>query len=81
MGRFALLVSSLALLSVLQNAQAGPACARRNEGSDNCLSACASKWGWPGREMGTDPWGQVMTVTATDAFGAAVTKACRVRPT
>ncbi|EMD41805.1 hypothetical protein CERSUDRAFT_110367 [Gelatoporia subvermispora B] len=81
MGRFALLISSLALLSVLQNAQAGPACARRNEGSDNCLSACASKWGWPGREMGTDPWGQVMTVTATDAFGAAVTKACRVRPT
>ncbi|OCH96482.1 PR-1-like protein [Obba rivulosa] len=81
MGRFAILLSSLALLLVLQNAQAGPACARRNEGNDNCLSECGSKWGWPGRLMGTDPWGQVMTVTATDYFGAAVTKACRVRPT
>lgn len=59
---------------------AGPACTRRNQGNSSCPSTCKKRWGYPGRVMGTDPWGQVMTVTVTD-MGTVLTKACRVRPT
>lgn len=70
--------------SLVPAVSAGPACAKRNEGSDACLEKCGSRWGWPGRVMGTDPWGNVInavTTTSTNAMGSAVTKACRVRPT
>lgn len=70
----------LASLAFLPSGQAGPACARRNEGSEACLTRCASKWGWSGQVMGQDRWGQVMTRTVTD-MGSVLTKACRVRPT
>jgi len=81
MRRSAFILSSLAFLSVLQNVHAGPACARRNEGSVSCLTECASKWGWPGHVMGTNPWGQVMTATAADSPGPVVTEACHASST
>ncbi|TBU64989.1 PR-1-like protein [Dichomitus squalens] len=83
MNRLAYFLLSLPLLfTLLGGVQAGPACARRSQGSDSCIKACADKWGWPGYAMGTDRWGSVLTKTApsTEALTAAVTKACRVRP-
>ncbi|KAH9944449.1 PR-1-like protein [Epithele typhae] len=69
------------LLSFLASAQAGPACAKRNQDSTDCVEACKGKWGWPGFAMNTDRWGSVgsATGTSTDALTAAVTKGCRVR--
>ncbi|KAI0724475.1 CAP domain-containing protein [Cerioporus squamosus] len=67
------------LLSFITSAHAGPACARRNQGTDSCIDACKQKWGWPGFVMGTDRWGSVMTVTKTNDMGAVITQACRVR--
>ncbi|EKM60983.1 uncharacterized protein PHACADRAFT_247249 [Phanerochaete carnosa HHB-10118-sp] len=68
------------LLALATEGLAGPSCARRNQGNSTCPSTCKKRWGYPGRVMGTDPWGQVMTVTMTD-MGSVLTKACRVRPT
>ncbi|KAI0639329.1 hypothetical protein C8Q77DRAFT_53695 [Trametes polyzona] len=81
MTRLVCFLLSLPLLLVFTtSADAGPACARRNEGSDACIQRCKSKWGWPGHVMGSDRWGQVITKTVTNDMGAVVTKACRVRP-
>ncbi|KAI0735246.1 CAP domain-containing protein [Earliella scabrosa] len=68
------------LLAFITSADAGPACARRNEATDACIELCKQKWGWPGFAMNTDRWGSVVTVTKTNDMGALVTKACRVRP-
>ncbi|PSR72395.1 hypothetical protein PHLCEN_2v11738 [Hermanssonia centrifuga] len=76
---FSLFIIYPLILAFLPSALAGPACAKRNAGSESCVAKCGSKWGWSGRAMGNDPWGQVMTVTLTD-MGSVVTKACRVRP-
>ena len=73
------LVSLPLLLSFLASAEAGPACARRNQGLSDCVEACKGKWGWPGYAMNTDRWGSVLTVTKTDALGTVQTQACRVR--
>ncbi|EIW64740.1 PR-1-like protein [Trametes versicolor FP-101664 SS1] len=82
MNRLVYFLAALPLLLVFTtSADAGPACARRNEGTDACIAKCGSKWGWPGSVMGTDRWGQVLTKTTTDDMGAVVTKACRVRST
>ncbi|KAI0079612.1 hypothetical protein K474DRAFT_1696318 [Panus rudis PR-1116 ss-1] len=60
---------------------AGPGCARRLQGDETCPSQCAKRWGWPGRSMGTDRWGNVVEVTVTDfAAGSVVTKMCKLRP-
>ena len=67
------------LLSFLTSVEAGPACARRNQGLSDCVEACKKGWGWPGFAMGTDRWGSVMTVTKTNDLGSLVTQACRVR--
>ncbi|OBZ79217.1 Fruiting body protein SC7 [Grifola frondosa] len=75
-----LLLSLCVLLSLAPSGFAGPACARRSQAQDNCVEKCKDKWGWPGRIMGSDPWGQVMTTSTID-IAAAVTKACRVRTT
>ncbi|KAH9898477.1 hypothetical protein C8Q73DRAFT_403625 [Cubamyces lactineus] len=69
------------LLAFITSADAGPACARRNQGTDACIQLCKDKWGWPGNLMGTDRWGQVVTKTVTNDMGAVLTQACRVRPT
>ncbi|KAI0374243.1 PR-1-like protein [Pilatotrama ljubarskyi] len=74
------LLSLPVLLAFITSADAGPACARRNQGADACIQKCRDKWGWPGHVMGTDRWGQVLTKTVTDDMGAVVTQACRVRP-
>ncbi|KAI0824238.1 CAP domain-containing protein [Trametes gibbosa] len=80
MNRLVYFLLSLPLLLVFTtSAHAGPACARRNEGTDACIQKCRDKWGWPGHVMGTDRWGQVLTKTVTDDMGAVATKACRVR--
>lgn len=80
MNRLVYFLAALPLLLVFTTSvDAGPACARRNEGTDACIAKCGSKWGWPGSVMGTDRWGQVLTKTTTDDMGAVVTKACRVR--
>lgn len=80
MSRLVYLLFSLPLLlSFITSAHAGPACARRNQGTDSCIEACKQKWGWPGFVMGTDPWGSVMTVTKTNDMGAVITQACRAR--
>ncbi len=76
---FSLFIIYPLILALLPSVLAGPACAKRNAGSESCVAKCGSKWGWSGRAMGNDPWGQVMTVTLTD-MGSVVTKACRVRP-
>ena len=68
------------LLAFITSADAGPACARRNQGTDAGIQLCKDKWGWPGHLMGTDRWGQVVTKTVTNDMGAVVTQACRVRP-
>ncbi|KAI8995557.1 CAP domain-containing protein [Trametes punicea] len=81
MNRLVYLLLSLPLfLTFITNVDAGPACARRNQGTDACVAKCKDKWGWPGHVMGTDRWGQVVTKTLTDAMGAVITQACRVRP-
>lgn len=81
MARFSISLLSLALtLSLALGTNAGPACARRYQGRADCPELCARNWGWPGRAMGEDKWGQVMTVTVTD-MDTIVTKACRVRST
>ncbi|CAL1695992.1 unnamed protein product [Somion occarium] len=60
---------------------AGPGCARRLQGQDTCLTQCDKNWGWPGKRMGTDRWGNVVEATVTDmATGSIVTKQCRLRP-
>ncbi|KAI0361709.1 PR-1-like protein [Trametes cingulata] len=74
------LLSLPVLLAFITSADAGPACARRSQGTDACIRKCRDKWGWPGHVMGTDRWGQVITKTVTDDMGAVVTQACRVRP-
>ncbi|KAI0757073.1 CAP domain-containing protein [Daedaleopsis nitida] len=83
MNRLLYLLFALPLfLSSITTAEAGPACARRNEGTDACIQLCRDKWGWPGFEMGTDRWGSVLTktVTKTNDMGAVITQACRVQP-
>ncbi|THH34115.1 hypothetical protein EUX98_g32 [Antrodiella citrinella] len=60
---------------------AGPACARKLQGNATCVTECGKNWGWTGRTMGTDPWGNVMKVSVTDVTsGSVVTKACKLRP-
>ncbi|KAI0704883.1 CAP domain-containing protein [Cytidiella melzeri] len=68
------------MFALIPSSHAGPACARRNSGTGICTSRCKGKWGYPGRVMGTDPWGKVMTRTFTDMNGV-VTSACRVKQT
>lgn len=81
MNRLVFLLFSLPLfLSLITSAHAGPACARRSQGSDACIDLCKKKWGWPGFAVGTDPWGSVLAATKTNDLGALVTQACRVRP-
>lgn len=83
MNRLVYLLFALPLFtSFITAVQAGPACARRNEGTDACIQLCKDKWGWPGFQMGTDRWGSVLTktVTKTNDMGAVITQACRVRP-
>ncbi|KAL4243480.1 hypothetical protein ABKN59_001155 [Abortiporus biennis] len=75
----ALLLTAM-VLSLLPGTYAGPACTRRLAGRSDCTTECGKKWGWPGRTMGTDPWGQVMTVTVTDYnLGTVLQKQCRLR--
>lgn len=68
----------LAVLTLVNPGFAGPSCARRYAGRDDCPVKCKRGWGYRGRAMGTDPWGQVMTTTVTE-LDAVITKACRVR--
>ena len=81
MARLAYPVLLLALFVVLTPAVlAGPACARKLAGNPSCLTQCNKRWGWPGRSMGDDPWGNVMKVTVTDmASGSVATKQCKLR--
>ncbi|CDO72316.1 hypothetical protein BN946_scf184977.g13 [Trametes cinnabarina] len=74
------LLSLPLLLIFITSVDAGPACARRNQGTDDCVARCKDKWGWPGFAMGTDRWGQVVSKTVTNDMGTIVTQACRVRP-
>lgn len=60
---------------------AGPACAARHKNQEDCMSMCASRWGWPGSAMGTDPWGAVMTPMATVSTVTVVQTACGVQST
>ncbi|TCD63996.1 hypothetical protein EIP91_004698 [Steccherinum ochraceum] len=82
MSRLALSVLLLALaIGMAPAVLAGPACARRLQGNSTCLTQCNKRWGWPGRSMGDDPWGNVMEVTVTDmASGSVATKQCKLRP-
>lgn len=81
MARLTLPVLLLALiLGIVPAVLAGPACARKLQGNTTCLSQCNKRWGWPGRSMGADPWGNVMKVTVTDmASGSIATKQCKLR--
>lgn len=68
-------IAFIAAVSVIPSpANAGPACSRRNWGKANCVAACKSKWGWPGKAMGTDPWGAVMQPASSTT--SIVSKAC-----
>ncbi|KII93492.1 hypothetical protein PLICRDRAFT_35713 [Plicaturopsis crispa FD-325 SS-3] len=60
----------------VQGGLAGPACVRRNQKADACAAKCASKWGWPGMAMGTDPWGAVMKPAASEDPSSIVAQAC-----
>ncbi len=80
MARVAVLSLLLATLffTLIPSSFAGPACARRNSGSGRCSSRCKGKWGYPGRVMGSNPWGPVMTKGSTD-LNDVLTKACKVK--
>lgn len=80
MARFTMLSLLLVtcIFSLVPSSQAGPACARRNSGSGRCSSRCNGKWGYPGRVMGSNPWGPVMTKGSTD-LNDVLTKACKVK--
>ncbi|KAI0815183.1 CAP domain-containing protein [Irpex lacteus] len=80
MARVAVLSLLLATLFfiLIPSSFAGPACARRNSGSGRCSSRCKGKWGYPGRVMGSNPWGPVMTKGSTD-LNDVLTKACKVK--
>ncbi|TDL28682.1 PR-1-like protein [Rickenella mellea] len=67
------LIASVLALSAIPGGSAGPACARKHQKAMNCMSLCASRWGWPGMAMGSDPWGSVLK---PDASGQALQKAC-----
>ncbi|ESK98377.1 hypothetical protein Moror_127 [Moniliophthora roreri MCA 2997] len=83
MTRLALLVACVALFAVLPYGSAGPACAKKYWQQQQCVEKCKAKWGYPGSMMGTDRWGSVMqkTDTSTEAWNAALAKACGVETT
>ncbi|KAL0950954.1 hypothetical protein HGRIS_007706 [Hohenbuehelia grisea] len=67
------------LASIHPLALAGPACARRHYQTDNCVQLCKSKWGFPGRMMGSNPWGVVMAKPSKsngDIWDQALANAC-----
>ncbi|RDB29251.1 Protein PRY1 [Hypsizygus marmoreus] len=68
----------LALLATsLPGGLAGPACSRKYWKTPDCVQKCKSKWGWSGRMMGTDPWGNVMQKSdPAESWDVALAKAC-----
>ncbi len=66
-------------LSAIPATLAGPACAKKNFKSADCIAKCQSKWGWTGAMMNTDSWGSVIkkTDTAND-WDSVIAKACGV---
>ena len=54
---------------IARTSLAGPACARRMRNTEDCIAACASRWGWPGSAMGADPWGAVMVPSGKGKSG------------
>jgi len=66
---------SFVIVSLLPGGFAGPACARRHWMGASCLAICASKWGFPGSIMGTDPWGAVMKPTGANV-STVLSEAC-----
>jgi len=72
---FFLIAAIVISFFLLPSALAGPACARRNWQAVNCVQACKNKWGWPGKTMGTDPWGAVMK-SGPNNMNSVVTQAC-----
>jgi hypothetical protein len=75
------LLSLVLVFSVASSTLAGPACSRKHWKNPDCVESCVSKWGVPGRMMGTDPWGAVMenTKDSEDAWNAIISEACGIR--
>jgi len=72
---FSFIAAIIISFILLPSALAGPACARRNWQGVNCIQACKNRWGWPGKIMGTDPWGAVMKPGLND-MSSVVAQAC-----
>ncbi|TFY73244.1 hypothetical protein EWM64_g10768, partial [Hericium alpestre] len=72
MGRFLHLFSCAI---VLTSVAASPTCTHKNRAADQCVSKCRAKFGWPGYQMGTDPWGAVTQPSAGDVK-SALSDAC-----
>ncbi|THU94825.1 PR-1-like protein [Dendrothele bispora CBS 962.96] len=68
----------IAVLAVVPPGSAGPACARKNYQSQQCIERCKGKWGYPGFVMGSDAWGSVIQPSAVSAasWDNMVSKAC-----
>ncbi|GLB36328.1 putative protein with SCP / Tpx-1 / Ag5 / PR-1 / Sc7 family of extracellular domains [Lyophyllum shimeji] len=82
MTRLASLLSVALLVAALPGGLAGPACAKKHFKAGDCVQKCRSKWGWPGRTMGTDHWGGVMKkANSTESPDAALSKACGIEAT
>ncbi|KAF7784468.1 hypothetical protein Agabi119p4_633 [Agaricus bisporus var. burnettii] len=60
MTRLVALFSLVLAISAVPGGLAGPACARKNYQSVDCVKKCKSKWGWTGSMVGTDRWGSVV---------------------
>jgi len=76
------LLSLAVIFSVLSGGLAGPACSKKYWKALDCVQRCQSKWGVPGRMMGTDRWGAVMqkTESTQDAWDSIVSEACGMEP-
>jgi hypothetical protein len=75
LANFFLFISFFIVSPLLPGGFAGPACARRHWMAANCVATCASKWGFPGSIMGTDPWGAVMKPSDTN-MSTVLSEAC-----
>lgn len=74
------LILAALLLTLVPGGSAGPACACRLQDSEDCLTKCGKGWGWPGRTMGEDRWGDVLTVTSRDVpVTNKLRRRCRVK--
>ncbi|THH06365.1 hypothetical protein EW145_g4138 [Phellinidium pouzarii] len=69
---FYTLVLALSVVPI-PSISAGPTCASKRA---KTAAACTESWGWPGFVKGTNPWGNVLSPSASHALSSALSSAC-----